>query len=58
MFCSVITIPFESHRDASYAVQTLSVDKELQPEKIIRELRAVESDLIVYVSTRNECSNL
>nr|CCA27529.1 conserved unknown protein putative [Albugo laibachii Nc14] len=50
-FSCVITIPFESHRDASYAMQTLLVDKELQPEKIIRELRAVENDLIVEFRT-------
>ena len=39
-------------------MQTLLVDKELQPEKIIRELRAVENDLIVYVSILDEHSNL
>ncbi|KAH9838269.1 transcription factor Pcc1-domain-containing protein [Rhodofomes roseus] len=41
-----IRIPFESEKHASIAKQVIEVDRELQPQAVLREL-SVENDILI-----------
>lgn len=49
--CSEISLAFPDAVDAEYALETLQVDAELQPDKIHRTLSVQDSSLIVYAPT-------